>query len=156
MQLSKLMTQNTNRQGVEDLLAKLQKECSNMEGEASSLQRDLADSQTSCEQLQGALAESRWAAGLHASGGLGAALLVLFASACSRMMRPARTPAGSCRGCYQRAGELQGHVRGSQQVECLPLFSLFFSGLQSPTNSCRGLWQTALCFRNARPVPRHH
>ena len=65
MQLSKLMTQNNNRQGVEDLLAKLQKECSHLEGEASSLQQDLADSQTSCEQLQGALAESRWAAGLQ-------------------------------------------------------------------------------------------
>ncbi len=67
MQLSKLMAQNTNRQGVEDLLAKLQKECSHLEGEASSFQQDLAASQTSCQQLQGALAESRWAAELHAS-----------------------------------------------------------------------------------------
>eukprot|EP00891_Asterochloris_glomerata_P000279 jgi/Astpho2/279/fgenesh1_pg.00010_%23_42_t len=57
--LSKLMAQNTNRQGVEDLLAKLQKECSHLEGEASSFQQDLAASQTSCQQLQGALAESR-------------------------------------------------------------------------------------------------
>ena len=56
MQLSKLMAQNTNRQGVEDLLAKLQKECSHLEGEASSFLQDLAASQTICQQLQGALA----------------------------------------------------------------------------------------------------
>ena len=137
MQLSKLMTQNTNRQGVEDLLAKLQKECSNLEGEASSLQQDLADSQTSCEQLQGALAESRWAAALHARGVLCAALLVLFAFKCSRMSWPVRTPASSCRSCWLREGTCAWHLQGSMG------------------EAHRGLWQTALCSRNARAVPCH-
>ena len=146
MQLSKLMTQNNNRQGVEDLLAKLQKECSHLEGEASSLQQDLADRQTSCEQLQGALAESRWAAGLHASGVLGTALLVppaLQAAGCGQPRHlqadgtSSAVPSGGAAGREQMGCRSAWVVPARQRVESWVQSCLLH--LHLPAATCKQL-----------------
>ena len=152
------MTQNSNRQGVEDLLAKLQKECSHLEGEASSLQQDLADSQASCEQLQGALVESRWAARLHENGVFGVALLVPI---CICMQQDDVASQFTCRQLqgllaeFRWAAGVHGCLQGSKWRAGHSAACFICTCLEPPANSCRGRWQTALCSRDARSVPCH-